>query len=116
MKTFQAVDGFRQHPDMVDDFYRLCLRFVQKCPGVFLQSQYCRKLLEMAINAVSIEHREANQSVTKFLTEFVELARRAVKVGKFWFRVEKKGGKRIRINLGEKCACENCCEDNSMGT
>lgn len=64
----------RNHPDTVDDLFRLGLRLVQRAPGAFLHADLVRPLLQCAVTAVSLDHREAHQSVVKFLTELAEFA------------------------------------------
>jgi transportin-3 len=62
------------HPDTVDDLFRLCLRFTQRSPVAFLKSPMAKPLFCCAIAACSNDHKDANASVTKFLTELIKLA------------------------------------------
>ena len=79
--TFQFFTGtrIRDHPDTIDDFFRLCARYIQKRPEKFAASQillYSQiskiNVLELALLSLDIDQREANHSVTRFLTEFFE--------------------------------------------
>ena len=54
-------------------------RFIQKSPVTFLQCAVIKPLLCCAIASLSLDHREANASVTKFLTELVKSARKGEK-------------------------------------
>ncbi|KAK7492007.1 hypothetical protein BaRGS_00016671 [Batillaria attramentaria] len=74
-KILEEHNGLRNHPDTVDDLFRLCLRFVQRSPLSFLQSAMCKPLLCCAIAACSLDHKDANASVMKFLADFIKCAR-----------------------------------------
>lgn len=50
-------------------------RFVQRSPVSFLQSPMCKPLLCCAIAACSLDHKDANASVMKFLADFIKCAR-----------------------------------------
>ncbi|XP_071476765.1 LOW QUALITY PROTEIN: transportin-3-like [Diadema antillarum] len=67
----QEPNGLRNHPDTVDDFFRLCTRLLQRCPLAILQSAAVQSILQCAIAAVTLDHREANSSVMKFFSELV---------------------------------------------
>lgn len=64
----QKENGLNDHPDTVDDFFRLCTRFIQRCPQEFLQSSCVNPILQCAISSCTVAHREANASVMKFFT------------------------------------------------
>ncbi|XP_025097718.1 transportin-3-like isoform X1 [Pomacea canaliculata] len=74
-KILEEHNGLRNHPDTVDDLFRLCLRFVQRAPVFFLQSPMAKPLLCCAIAACSLDHKDANASVMKFLADFIKCAR-----------------------------------------
>lgn len=72
--TFQLLErqsGLRNHPDTVDDMFRLLTRFIQRCPVVLLRSQVLVHVLQWAIAAAALDHRDANCSVMKFLRDLV---------------------------------------------
>ncbi|XP_044131831.1 transportin-3 isoform X1 [Bufo gargarizans] len=72
--TFQLLEhpnGLRNHPDTVDDLFRLLTRFIQRCPIILLRSQVLVHVLQWAIAATSLDHRDANCSVMKFLRDLV---------------------------------------------
>jgi len=50
-------------------------RYVQRCPLSFLQSGSVKPLLACAIAGCALDHKEANYSVTKFLSELSKTAR-----------------------------------------
>lgn len=63
--------GLQNHPDTIDDLFRLCSRFMQKLPIAFLQSPCMVSLLECALASVSLDHKDANASVMKFFHEIL---------------------------------------------
>ena len=54
---------------------RCMCRCVQRCPLSFLQSTSVKPLLACAIAGCALDHKEANISVTKFLSELIKTAR-----------------------------------------
>lgn len=67
----QEENGFKNHPDTVDDFFRLCARFIQRSPIAFLQSPSLVHILQCALSAATLDHKEANMSVMKFFYELI---------------------------------------------
>jgi len=51
-------------------------RYVQRCPVRFLKSELIVAVMQYAIQATHLEHREANTSVMKFLYELVHSIKR----------------------------------------
>ncbi len=49
-----------------------CFRFTQRAPSAFFQSSICRPLIECALVALSIDHHDANESVTKFFISTID--------------------------------------------
>ncbi|GFO33396.1 F-box/WD repeat-containing protein 7 [Plakobranchus ocellatus] len=74
-KILEEHNGLRNHPDSVDDLFRLCLRFIQRAPVPFLQSAMAKPIMCCAIAACSLDHKDANGSVVKFLTDLIQCAR-----------------------------------------
>ncbi|XP_064600886.1 LOW QUALITY PROTEIN: transportin-3-like [Liolophura sinensis] len=74
-KILEEPNGLRNHPDTVDDLFRLALRFTQRSPVSFLQCPMAKPILCCAIAAVSLDHRDANASIMKYLTDFIKSAR-----------------------------------------
>lgn len=69
--TLREENGLRNNPDTVDDFFRLCARFVQRAPLAFLRSTALPHIVQCALTACSLDHKEANTSVMKFLCDLV---------------------------------------------
>lgn len=64
-------NGLVKHPDTVDDFFRLCARFMQRAPIPFLRSTAMGPIIQCALSACSLVHKEANTSVMKFLYDVI---------------------------------------------
>ncbi|XP_036004695.1 transportin-3 isoform X1 [Fundulus heteroclitus] len=74
MPTFQLLEqpnSLRNHPDTVDDLFRLATRFVQRSPVTLLGSTIIVHIIQCAIAAASLDHRDANCSVMKFIRDLV---------------------------------------------
>lgn len=67
----QCENGLKDHPDTVDDFFRLAGRFIQRMPLHFLQSQIVAPIIQCATLACTLDHRDANMSVMKFLSNLL---------------------------------------------
>lgn len=70
-RLLQEENGFKNHPDTVDDFFRLCARFLQRSPIAFLQSPSLLHILQCALSATTLDHKEANMSVMKFFYDLI---------------------------------------------
>ncbi|XP_033225637.1 transportin-3 isoform X2 [Belonocnema kinseyi] len=71
----QEVDGLKNHPDTVDDLFRLCARFLQRAPVPFLNSAAIGSIVDCALVACSLDHRDANASVMKFFFDLIHSGR-----------------------------------------
>ncbi|KAH1186537.1 hypothetical protein KIL84_019286 [Mauremys mutica] len=74
LPTFQLLEqqnGLQNHPDTVDDLFRLATRFIQRSPITLLRSQVIIPILQWAIASTTLDHRDANCSVMKFLRDLV---------------------------------------------
>ena len=85
--------GLIEHPDTVDDMFRLCARycpsqmlpahvvtqsvcpcrFIQRCPVVFLSSPAAPTVFQCALAATTLNQRDAFSSVMKFFKNLVQL-------------------------------------------
>ena len=65
----------RNHPDTVDDFFRLNARFLQRAALPYLKSSLFSPVVECALMAASLDHRDANASVMKFFFDLLHAAR-----------------------------------------
>uniref|UniRef100_A0A1I8JGN8 Importin N-terminal domain-containing protein n=1 Tax=Macrostomum lignano TaxID=282301 RepID=A0A1I8JGN8_9PLAT len=73
LATLESGRGLAQNPDMAEDLFRLCTRFLQRCPGQLLASRALPTIWQLALGSLSAEHRDAVASVTKFLQELLQL-------------------------------------------
>ncbi|XP_014470428.1 PREDICTED: transportin-3 [Dinoponera quadriceps] len=71
----EEEDGLKNHPDTVDDLFRLCARFLQRAPVPLLQSPVIGNIVDCAIMACSLDHKDANSSVMKFFYDFLNSGR-----------------------------------------
>lgn len=67
----QVENGLKNHPDTVDDFFRLAVRFIQRMPLHFLRSPIVAPIIQCATLACTLDHRDANMSVMKFLSNLL---------------------------------------------
>ena len=75
----QPPVSLREHPDTIDDFFRLCTRYLQKQPIKFLgeainANSPIQSSLDLAMASLEVDQREAVSSVGKFLSEFLSSA------------------------------------------
>jgi len=71
----QYMTNLRNHPDTVDDFFRLNARFLQRASLQYLQSDVIPSILECALMAINLDHKDANGSVMKFIFDLFHLGR-----------------------------------------
>lgn len=71
----QQENGLKNNPDTVDDFFRLANRFVLRCPLDFLKSPLVAPIIQCALLACTLDHREANSSVMKFFCNLLACGR-----------------------------------------
>ncbi|KAK6056478.1 hypothetical protein COOONC_06014 [Cooperia oncophora] len=74
-------NGPRDHPDTVDDLFRLAMRFVTRAPSAFFTHTVATALFECAMVCLSLDHQEANRSVTRFFVSIIEQLLSARKTG-----------------------------------
>lgn len=82
----KVENGLRNHPDTVDDFFRLCARFLQKVPVALLQCPAMPPILQCALLACTLDHKEANLSVMKFFCDLIHCGRSGLKSSDFEMR------------------------------
>ncbi|XP_001602761.1 transportin-3 [Nasonia vitripennis] len=93
----QETDGLKNHPDTVDDLFRLCARFLQTTPVPFLHSTMINSILDCALMACSLDHRDANASVMKFFFDLIHSGRNSENRSDFTIRRQL-----VQDILGEK--------------
>lgn len=99
----QEENGLRNHPDTVDDFFRLCSRFIQRAPLAFLQCSALPHIIQCALLACSLDHKEANTSVMKFFYDLVGVAQSANEERKVMRGILDEYGQQLVTNLIHAC-------------
>lgn len=82
-RILNAPNGLRNHPDTVDDLFRLCTRFLQRAPVPFLQCDSLKAIIHFALIACTLDHKDANASVMNFFNDLLKGARRQEDSGDF---------------------------------
>lgn len=100
-KVLQAENGLKNNPDTVDDFFRLAVRFIQRMPLPFLQSPIVPAIIQCATLACTLDHRDANMSVMKFLTNLLsnQKANQLPEVNPFVQQIVQVHGECLVVNL-----------------
>ncbi|XP_063700917.1 transportin-3 [Culicoides brevitarsis] len=71
----QRENGLKNNPDTVDDFFRLANRFVLRRPLDFLKSPLVQPIIQCALLACTLDHKDANLSVMKFFCSLLSSGR-----------------------------------------
>ena len=64
----------KQNADRFSRFATFC-RFIRRCAVPFLRSDCLGPMLRVAVTGLSLDHREAHESLCLFLLHFVRAAR-----------------------------------------
>ncbi|XP_048516795.1 transportin-3 [Dendroctonus ponderosae] len=67
----ETMDGLKNHPDTVDDFFRLTGRFVRRAPVPFLRSAAILPIIQCGLFASCLDHKDANAAVMKFFHDLI---------------------------------------------
>uniref|UniRef100_T1J5F3 Importin N-terminal domain-containing protein n=1 Tax=Strigamia maritima TaxID=126957 RepID=T1J5F3_STRMM len=73
--TFKLLDGpnnLQNYPDTVEDFFRLCCRFLQRIAVPFLQSSMFKSIFQCGFVGCALDHREANETVMNFFCDLIK--------------------------------------------
>ncbi|NXP41573.1 TNPO3 protein, partial [Leiothrix lutea] len=111
--TFQLLEqpnGLQNHPDTVDDLFRLAARFIQRSPVTLLRSQVMIPILQWAIAATTLDHRDANCSVMKFLRDLIHTG--VANDHEEDFEVRKELINQVMTQLGQQLVnqlLQTCC-------
>lgn len=71
----QMDNGLKNNPNTVDDFFRLCTRFIECLPVAFLQSPLVTPIFQCALLSCSLDHSDAHTSVMKFFCNLLRCAK-----------------------------------------
>jgi transportin-3 len=67
--------SLKNHPDTVDDFFRLNARFLQRAALPYLQSDFVASIIECGLVAINLDHKDANGSVMKYIFDMMHMGR-----------------------------------------
>ncbi|PIN22652.1 Nuclear transport regulator [Handroanthus impetiginosus] len=68
------IQDFGSRPDLVDDCFLLASRCIRYCPQLFFPSPVFPCLVDCALIGVTVQHREASNSILNFLSDVFDLA------------------------------------------
>ncbi|KAG6383468.1 hypothetical protein SASPL_156780 [Salvia splendens] len=68
------VQDFSSRPDLVDDCFLLASRCIRYCPQLFFTSPVFPCLVDCSMIGITVQHREASNSILNFLSDVFDLA------------------------------------------
>ncbi|KAJ7956308.1 putative Transportin [Quillaja saponaria] len=69
------VQDFTNRPDIADDCFLLASRCMRYCPQLFIPSSVFPSLVDCSMIGITIQHREASNSILHFLSDIFDLAK-----------------------------------------
>ncbi|KAH9299652.1 hypothetical protein KI387_031334, partial [Taxus chinensis] len=69
----KTIQEFTSRPDIADDCFLLASRCIRYCPHLLIFSSIFASLVDCAMAGITIQHREACQSVLTFLTDILDV-------------------------------------------
>lgn len=76
ISLLKTIQDFTSRPDIADDCFLLASRCIRYCPHLLLVSTIFSPLVNCAMTGITIQHREACQSILNFLTDIFDVASR----------------------------------------
>ncbi|KAL8141960.1 hypothetical protein V2J09_014992 [Rumex salicifolius] len=67
------IQDFTASPDIADDCFLLASRCIRYCPQIFIPSAVFPALVDCAMIGVTVQHREASNSILSFLSDVFDL-------------------------------------------
>ncbi|CAK9184734.1 unnamed protein product [Ilex paraguariensis] len=68
------IQDFTSRPDIADDCFLLASRCIRYCPQLFFPSAVFASLVDCAMIGITVQHREASNSILTFLSDLFDLA------------------------------------------
>ncbi|RVX18662.1 Transportin MOS14 [Vitis vinifera] len=69
------IREFTARPDIADDCFLLASRCIRYCPQLFIPSAVFPSLVDCSMIGVTVQHREASNSILTFLSDIFDLAK-----------------------------------------
>ncbi|CAK9295270.1 unnamed protein product [Gordionus sp. m RMFG-2023] len=67
------LSALKQIPDNIEDYFRLCQKFVKYLTLPFLKNQYFPHVFKIFISSCYLDHREAHSASMLFLCDFISV-------------------------------------------
>jgi transportin-3 len=67
-----TLASMENHPDLVYDFFGLCIRFLEEMEDVLYRSNSLEALLRLWMRGIGIEHREAVKTHSEFINRLIK--------------------------------------------
>ncbi|XP_074284647.1 transportin MOS14-like [Silene latifolia] len=68
-----TIKDFTTRPDIADDCFILASRCIRYCPQIFIPSTVFPPLIDCAMIGITVQHREASNSILSFLSDVFDL-------------------------------------------
>ncbi|KAF4349554.1 hypothetical protein F8388_012242 [Cannabis sativa] len=68
------IQEFTARPDIADDCFLLASRCIRYCPQLFIPSPVFPSIVDCSMIGITIQHREASNSILTFLSDIFDLA------------------------------------------
>ncbi|GAB2240674.1 hypothetical protein Droror1_Dr00021192 [Drosera rotundifolia] len=69
-----SIQDFTARPDVADDCFLLASRCIRYCPQILIPSPVFPALVDCAICGITVQHREASNSILSFLSDVLDLS------------------------------------------
>lgn len=70
-----SIEEFTSRPDVADDCFLLASRCIRYCPQLFIPSSVFPSLVDCSMIGITVQHREASNSILTFLSDIFDLAK-----------------------------------------
>ncbi|XP_057479376.1 transportin MOS14-like isoform X1 [Actinidia eriantha] len=71
----KKIQDFTSRPDIADDCFLLASRCIRYCPHLFFPSAVFPSLVDCSLIGITVQHREASNSILTFLSDTFDLAK-----------------------------------------